>query len=880
MLEDHVSVRGAVLSGVAGVALLLGALPGAAPAAHAQETASASGSPNDIIVTARKREERLQDVPLSITAVSADTIERQTLRSVNDIADLTPGLSYRQAFGRNFDRPVIRGMSNIQGAPNAAFFLDGVFVLGSLSAYNLDTLERVEVIKGPQAALFGRATFAGAINFITRQPDNEFRGRAALSLGEDGLRELSAFASAPILRDRLYAEINGRVWRFGGQYENLADPAEKLGREKSNSVGMTLRATPNETLNIVARVHYMEDQDGHFPIALLGRIPGQTLPVPGELVNNGALNCFLPEIIGVGPAPARRPVARTRTRGYFCGEIGSLDQYSLSTSVYRAAGFPHALDRRTIRTSLRIDQELGDWTLVGIGAWNRFRQTTAVDQDYTERRVLGFETITGSGARDVSGEVKLLSPADTRLRGLVGAYIYRERSLGDNFSAALTFPGPPPRPWVIGDDPARIVRNAVFRNNVDNWALFGQVQFDLFEGLTLSAEGRYQEDDLETIGTSTATVGTTTFRRNIRAPLGVATYKSFLPRFTVDYRLSDTVMVYGVAAKGNKPGGFNSGAYNAIYDDSEVARLVGLGLDTFREEEAWSYEIGAKTELFDRRLTLNGAFYYIDWKNQQLTETIQVQRRDGVLGSLSFTSNVGRSEVKGFELESAWRATDWLSLRLGYAFIDAKIKNFIADDQADLYITAADLAALNARAPLPPFQAPGSPGYADYLAALAAAAPARFAAVNELLALRGNARGNTLPRSPKHQLTLGGDADFELGNRVSAFLSANLAYESRRFIQVDNLGWSGDSWNLNLRGGLERDGWSVSVFVTNALNDRTPVDILRSIDTGQTFFRPALRPGEAIAFLLGQNVSSANIRDFAVTPPRLRNVGATLAKRF
>ncbi|MCS6987302.1 MAG: TonB-dependent receptor [Sphingomonadaceae bacterium] len=842
--------------------------------------ALAEAGAGDIIVTARKREERLQDVPLSVTAVTEQTIERQGLRSVMDIADVTPGLSFRQAFGRNFDRPVIRGMSNIQGAPNAAFFIDGVFVVGPLSGFNVDNLERVEVIRGPQSALFGRATFAGAINFVTRAPGNTPAGRVTTSLGADGLKELSGFVSGPLVRDRLAVEVNGRIWRFDGQYENLADPVEKLGREESDSVGVTLRATPTDSLTLTARVGYQADRDGHFPIALLGRVIGQTLPVPGQLVNNGALTCFLPEIIGLGPPPALRPVARTRTRGYFCGEIPTPRQYALNTDVYRIAGFPHGLERELIRTSLKVETRLGDWLLQGIGAWNRFEQIAAVDQDYTERRVLAFETITGSGARDVSGEIRLLSPADRRLRGLAGAYVYFERSLPENFSAALTFPGPPPRPWVRGDDPARIVRNRVFDNEVDNRGIFGQVQFEILPRLTLSAEGRYQEETLRTSGTSTATVGTTVFTRQIEPPLGVATYRSFLPRFTADWKARDGLLLYAVAAKGNKPGGFNSGAYSAIYDDAEVARLVQLGLDRFDEEEAWSYEGGIKAELFDRRLALSLAGYYVDWKNQQLTQTIQVQRRDGVLGSLSFTSNVGKSRVAGLEFEALYRPTDWLDLRAGYALADTKIQDFVTDDQADLYITAQDLADLNARAPLPNFQAPGTPGFAQYLAALAAAAPARFAAVNELLARRGNARGNRLPRAPMHMFNLGGTASYPLFERVSGFLAANLSYESRRYVQVDNLAWSGDSWNLNLRGGFERDGWLLVVFVTNALNDRTPVDVLRSIDTGQTLFRPALRPGEATAFLLGQNVSSANIRDFAVTPPRLRNVGVTVQYRF
>jgi outer membrane receptor protein involved in Fe transport len=886
----------------------LAALLNAAPlAAQTEGMVAAAPDESDIIVTARRREENLQDVPLSVTAITSETIERQGLQSIVDIAQVTPGLSFRQAFGRNFDRPVIRGMSNIQGSPNAAFFIDGIFVTGSISSYNLDNLERVEVIRGPQSALFGRNTFSGAINYITRQPGNDPRGRAALTWGTDGLRELSGFVSGPLVRDRLFAEVNARVYEFGGQYENLADPREKLGRERSQSVGVILRATPTAGLALTGRFNYLADQDGHFPIALIGRRFGQTLPVAGQLVNNGALNCFQPELIGLGPAPALRPVARTRTRGYFCGELPTPTQYAVNTDVYRAAGFGDALKRETWRASLRADAEFGGWAFQATGGYNHRRQTTAVDQDYTERRVLGFETFDSGGTRDWSFDAKLLSPVDQRIRGLVGVYYYKEESLDDGFSGSLTFPSTPvPRPWVIGDDPARIARNAVFDNSVENRAVFGQVQFDVVETLTLSAEGRYQVEDLTTSGTSTANVSGTVFSRSVTAPLGQATFRKFLPRFTLDWRATEDVLLYGVVARGNKPGGFNSGVYNAIYEDSEVARLVGLGLDTFDEENAWTYEIGVKSQFADRRVTLNAAAYQIDWDNQQLTQSIQVARRDGVLGSLSFTSNVGKSRVRGFEIESSARVADGVSLRLGYAFTDAKIRDFVADDQADLYITAQDLATLNAQAPLPNFvTAPSLAGtgltsfapclgaspdprctgavlvYAQgYLTQLIAASPARFDAVNALLELRGNSAGNRLPRVPQHQLTLGAEYAADLTTDLGLFLNANLAYESKRYIQVDNLGWSGDSWNLNLRAGLEYRGWSLTAFLTNALNDRTPADILRLIDTGQTFFRPALRPGEATAFIGGTNVSSANIRDFAVTPPRLRNFGATLAYRF
>ncbi|QMW23442.1 TonB-dependent receptor [Sandaracinobacteroides saxicola] len=889
----QVSLAALALSMLGGTALFAQAAP--APTV-------AEADVEEIIVTARKRAENLQEVPLAISAFTASRIEEQGIKSIADIAQQTPGLSFRQAFGRNGDRPVIRGMSNIQGNPNAAFFVDGIFFTGSISAFNLDNLERVEVIKGPQAALFGRATFAGAINFITRQPDNTPRGRLSVTFGEDGLQEYTGYVSGPLITDKLWASVDAKFYRFAGQYTNLVDPEEKLGREKSLSYGLTLRAAPTENLTITARYSRSQDNDGAYAIGRLNWVPGQTAAVPGVLgINNNALNCFLPNLRpGVfGPAPALRPVADNRARGYNCGQLNTPTQFALNSNIFRQAGIDDALNRDILRSYVKVEYDLNDWTLTGTGAYNRRRQTVATDQDYSDLRSPGFETIDRSGTKDYTLEFRVASPAASRVRGLAGVYYYREKDLPGNYSASLPAVVPPP-PAVP------FTRNSVFLGSVKNRAVFGQLEVDITDTLTASAEARYQVEDLTTSGTSSTVVAGQTFTRSIVAPLGVAQYKSFLPRFTVNWKATDDVMLYGVVARGNKPGGFNSGVYSALYEDSEVARLVGLGLDTFREESSWNYEIGAKTQFMDRRVTVNVAAYNIEWKNQQLTQTIQVARRDGVLGSVSFTSNVGKSRVRGFELESSAKVTDWLELRLGYAFQDAKIRDFVADDQADLYITAADINTLNSTAPLPAFiPAPSLAGtgltsfapclgaspdprctapiltYAQgYLTQLNAATPARFAAVNALLAARGNAAGNSLPRVPKHQITLGGTINVPITDTVKALFTANLAYESKRYIQVDNLGWSGDSYNLGLRAGVEFDGFSITAFMTNALNDRTPVDILRSIDNRQTYFRPALRPGEATANLGGVNVSSANLRDFAVTAPRLRNFGVTAAYKF
>lgn len=877
---DRVSSRLAALGlGVSLAALVAATVP--APASAQQLSDAGEAAIPDIIVTARKREETLQDVPLAVSAFTAERIEREGLRDIADVALQTPGFSFRSAFGRDADRPVIRGMSNIQGAANAAFFVDGIFVTGSIASLNLDNLERVEVIRGPQAALFGRNTFSGAVNFVTRRPDNRLRAQAKGTIGEDGLREVSGFVSTPLVQDRVFAQLDGRFYEFGGQYANAIDPDDTLGRQKSYSVGGTLVIRPADNFELTGRLGYLRDEDGFYAIMRAGRVVGQALPVPRQIVNNSLLNCFLPQETGVfGPAPLFRPVIANRSRGYRCGPLGTPEVFALNTAQFRAAGFPNGLEREEWRASLRAELDINDWEFVATGAFNNRERLAVTDQDYSDVRapapVLGaFETMDKGGAKDWSGEFKILSPRTNRLRGLAGVYYYKERSRGDAFSANLNLGIN--RPFQVGDDPSLIVRNPVFSSKTENWALFGQLEFELVDGLTVSAEGRYQEDTLSVAGESRATAAGQTF---VRAITPEVTYTNFLPRFTIDWRATPDVLIYGVAAKGNKPGGFNTGVFNAIYSDEEVSRLVAQGFDTFREEEAWSYEIGAKTQWLDRRLTLNLAAFYIDWKNQQLTQTVVVPRRDGALGQVSFTTNVGKSEVKGVEVEAAARLAPWLGARLGYAYTDARIKDFVSEDQADFFITPADIARLNQIAPLPAFVPPTSPLYPQYLEQLRLAAPARTAAVDELLRQKGNSAGNRLPRVPEHQLNFSLDFDVEVGMDTRLFFSPSVAIESRRFTQVDNFLYAPDSTQVNLRGGVNWRNLSITAFLTNAFNDRTPVDILRYIDPQQNIFRPAIRPGEASAFLNGQNVASTSIRDFAVSAPRLRNFGVTVLYRF
>ena len=564
-----------------------------------------------IIVTARKREERLQDVPLPITAFSAETIANRGLTSIADIATQTPGFSFRSGFGRTFDRPVIRGMATIQGGSNAAFFLDGVFITGSAAGYGLDTLARVEVIRGPQSALFGRSTFAGAINFITRKPTNTPHGKATMTLGADGLMDVSGFYSGALIPDKLFFEVNARGYSFNGQYTNESDPGNSLGAESTSSYGGILVFKPTNNLEFSYRLAEIKDQDGAPPLALIGRTIGQTFPLaPGVLQTNGQ-NCFQPQLTGA--LSLGRPQTSTRRRGYWCGEVPVPKRFAMNTGEFAAAGFPYAIDREITRQTFKAKVGLRDWELAGYYAKNSRTQKGFTDQDYSDLRTAGFETFDFVGSDDESYDIRLASPSEWKIRGQVGYFSYKDQDIADAYSGNLRVPIAPGsttlRPFERSDPASLLPRGAIAPGNTENTAWYAQIEVNFTDRLKASAEVRSQTDVVAISGASTATVGPTVFSRSLNVK---SEFESVLPRYTVDFKLTPDMLLYGVAAKGNKPGGINSGAYNAIYTDAQVAEFEGLGLAFVKEEEIWSYELGAKTSWLDKRLVVNASAYMID----------------------------------------------------------------------------------------------------------------------------------------------------------------------------------------------------------------------------------------------------------------------------
>lgn len=806
----------------------------------------------EVVVTARRAEENLQKVPLSITALSARELEAAGATTVEDIAALTPGFSFRNGFGRAFQRPVIRGMANISGSPNASFFIDGVYVNGPISGYNLDNLERVEVIRGPQSALFGRSTFSGAINYVTRKPGDEYEGGLTATLGNYDHQNYSAWVSGPIARDTLGFELNANYYTRDGQYLNIHSDKHDVGGEQTKSVGGALSWTPAEVFDATLRVNYVENKDEMPAIVRLG---GPDTGFTAEHVRN----CY-------------QPLAGTRRRGYFCGTMPTLDFVSVNTTEYEDAGIFPGQVSKLFRSSLAMNLDLGDYTLTSTSSWDRIESETASDQDYSSTRGFGgaFETYTSAGEDIWSQELRLASPRDGRVRWQAGLYMFEQKPDSTAIAGNLVA-----NPVAEQPDLPPVMTTQAIDSRTRNKAAFAMVEFDVLENLTLTAEARYAEDEIHTGGTSVFSKSSNTgflpgsfsagctvvdtpnagnpARQTLTCTnpyVNDAQFDNFLPRFTATWLATDELTLYAQYAKGNKPGGFNADSQNARIQPVSRADLVTLGLVDYDEEEADSYELGVKSQWLDRRLQVNGAVYFIDWTNQQLTQTSPVSEEGRAVGAAaqpqfltSYTANLGRSEIFGAELEMLAVLGDHWSLRLTYAYQDAKIREYMSSDQADLIFAGPYTGCVA-----------DSQCYADYLAA-------------------GDLSGHFIPRVPKNQASASLSADYPVGNWGRFFWRTDYSFESSRYVQVHNLAESGDAHLVNMRAGIERGSWSATLWVDNLTEDDTSIDTIRTVDPTIFLVVPVQPP-------LPGSVTATNARDFGVTLPLKRMYGVTLSYRF
>lgn len=741
----------------------------------------------EIVVTARKRQESLQDIPLSITAFTAAQIERAGIRNLDDVAKFTPGLVFETPFTPQDTRPSIRGLPATRGRPPIGVLLDGIdtsseslLTAGGSVGVNLRLLdvERIEVVKGPQSAIYGRVAFGGAINYVTKKPTDDFEGRIFVDAGGNGQFEATGSVSGPVVEDKLSLRLNASYAQHDGFYDNAVS-GEGIGGFDSAGAALAARFTPNEDFTIDARISYSEDD----------------YEIPAQYVNNAAngstVATTLPaSAVAAGFAPTvRLPPA---------GELRLPDNIFLSLNPLTGEDYPGSTVD-SLFASVITEYDFGGITLNTWTGYSEVDGTQYLDVDFWGQPLVpvvfpavglgepefipglptAFEFNLTTKAKQFNQEVRIGDLTSEGFRWAIGGLYWDENydQIDQNLVTVLFGPGPAS----AGLNRSLItVPERPGGRDTEHWSVYGVLEYDVSEALSLSLEARYSDESFDyaytvggnAVGLSVAPVSPAPF-----TPVTASASDDFFaPKFTVEYQADDDLLLYGTVAKGVKPGGFSSVA----------AQVPANG--RFGPETLWNYEVGAKSTLADGRVTLNGALFYMDYTDKQVTSLFADPTAPNGTGSR--TTNAGAAEVKGLELDLNASPVENLSFRAAYTYLDTEYTDFI--ENSDFGITI------------------GQAGTCDIV----------NVGGRDLCQISYN--GKDLEAAPKHSLTLGGGYRIPITSEIDVFGDVDVQVQSKRFLSQANRLYWGSFWNVDARVGFETDDWSVYGYGQNIFNEDTP----------------------------------------------------------
>jgi outer membrane receptor protein involved in Fe transport len=578
-----------------------------------------------IVVTAQKREQSLQDVPLSVTAIGGFELERSGAVSFFDYGTSVPNLAFGAANdGALASRTIsIRG---IEGLQTTSFYIDETPVGESIDPRVID-VERIEVLRGPQGTLFGARSMGGTVRVITKQPDlNERSVKLHMSgsyTDKGGFNNsFDAAVNVPIVEGKYALRALGYYISEEGVFDRVVlNTASGGGVLRDKNVDdldvfggqLALKAAFTDTLDVTSKVMFQRTILNGFPYADIE--PGNFDQVREFNLKEGGEDEWV--LLSV--------------EGNLDLETGSIVS---STSYF---------DRSTDETE--------DFTGFFVGVFGVdpavpaiVRQKLSAERFVHETRFVSdfsgpFQVTSGIFYSDVSnGEVFPAAPivgiSDAVLDATGGAL---------DFGTDLDFASD------LTEDTSEI-------------AFFSELSFDLSDNLTLFAGARLFQTKVKFFNAvdGFAVGGPSEIAGSIKED-------GINPKFGIEFEPGEDVLVYATAAKGFRPGGVNTSIPEGFGCGAEIAAL-GLGpadVETYKSDDLWSYEGGLKTSLFDRRMTLNAAGFYIDWSNIQ-----QLQR---LACGFAFTGNAGAAESKGFEVELDASLFDGLTASVGIGYVDAKI---------------------------------------------------------------------------------------------------------------------------------------------------------------------------------------------------------------
>jgi iron complex outermembrane receptor protein len=753
--------------------------------------ATASNALPTVTVTARKRSEKLLEVPISILSFSDKDLRASGTTEIKDLTTQA-GFNFSSAQGsgaqgRAFGVTTFRGLQGELNFPwenSGGIFIDGIFISGGVSSIGMADVARVEVLKGPQNAFFGRSTFGGAVNFITKAPSGEFRGAVNAMVNQHGSNDVDATIEGPLVENLL----NGRI-TFGARNKAASSRASdggELGAEGTKFITGTLHFSPTDDLWVRLRGHYQKDEDSTPATAFIPAV--------------GNTSCTGATFSGIG----RDGSAVTYTPGtpYFCGSIPSLKSVgagvidantAIPAGAYGAyvnnslnapfldktPGLNHAgMAREIKRVSAQAGYSLpNDMEAAFNIGYNEANSVSIYDLDRTKTQ--NFFVLQTNLTKDMTVDARLSTNSRAALRGVLGASYFKstfqlsQANLNSAYGAT-----------------AAVVDSGNYLNLDSSVpAIYGSVEYDITKQITASFETRRQRDKIDV-----TTFGGAKYSNSVN---------NWLPRMTVRFKPTADISAYINLARGVQPLTVNTGYVNASAAGKAYMQSIYTDLADFTPQpKLKSLELGLKQRVSDT-LQYSLAVYDQKWNNRLSSSAVFNPASCGTTtgtAACPFTATGAGitfgndAHIRGLELQ-----------------VDAQLaKNWTAGAYLDLKHATWDK-----------FNSAGSSVYGS----------------NKALGLTGAAvsfDGNTLGRVPKVTLSANSTYRFGLSNGWTSFVRGDLTYVGKQWETDFNFAQSDAYSRLDARVGFEKGNTSLEFFVRNLANDRSWATVARTVNLGLT----------------------------------------------
>ncbi len=718
----------------------------------------------EIIVTARRREENIQDVPLSITAFDAAAIERRNIMELDDVARFTAGFAFEDFDGGN-GGPVIRSQPTINVTSReqtTATFLDGVYLPRSwLVDIGATNLQRIEIVKGPQSARYGRNAFAGAINYIPMKSSGKTEADFSLGFGADEMLNYGVAGSTPLGGDLVSIRVSLDHSEFDGSWGNahpLSDvgyspgTSGNVGGWETDTYSVNLLVRPSDTISVdLSYYGFDREEEARASSWRNSGLGGSNCGT----FNGGQFRLFC------GEPPPPGDSVYVEPRGFSRQSSADIFKLSADYRINSAFSLSYVFGGVEADTLSAVSAEsdpvncgtiLSPFILQGLARICNFQASPLGEVDYA------------------SHEMRLVFDPEGPLSGSVGGFLsngedrnfFVSVSLPTGLRTPLNITRMTSAPTGVGPfpfDPARF-SNLVVRDDVtdtDVVSLFGEVNYALANNATrLGLELRYTTEDITTLSQRSGR----SFDRE----------DSFVtPRLTIDHDLSEDAMIYGLIARGAKAGGFNSGG---IMPENQV----------FEPEFNLTYEAGLKTTWLDGSATITVAVYSTDWSDMQVTAADP----DGSLLNTAIIRNLGDATIRGIEVEGSMAVDRNFSIDWAFSYSDGAYDNAV-----------------------------------DTVYARIAGRFTRPSCDDSVCRSDGVVDGNELPRSPATQAAFGAQwADEVAAWGASYFIRADLGYQSSFYGDTVNVAEFPSRTVVNFRTGLEWGSWKAALWARNLTDEK------------------------------------------------------------